>query len=68
MDLDEEVLVSTQVTLGLFLGVLAQVVLGDRAAWALDQWFGVDWWFQRVVIGVVVVMEGSRSRWLMDGC
>jgi hypothetical protein len=60
LDLDQKLLVSAQVTLGLFLGVLALVVLGDRAASALDQWFGVDWWFLGVVTGVVVVMEGAQ--------
>jgi hypothetical protein len=58
--LDQKVLVSPHVTLGLFLGVWAQVVLGVQPAWALDEWFGMDWWFLRVVIGVVVVTEGAQ--------
>jgi hypothetical protein len=60
LDLDHKILVSTQANLNLFLGFLSLVVLGDRAASALDQWFGVDWWFLGLVNGVVVVMEGAQ--------
>jgi hypothetical protein len=70
MDLEQKFLVVAQVTLGLFLGVMdlvvmgdrvasTLVVLGDRFATSLDLWFGVDWWFMGLEIGVVVVMEGS---------
>jgi hypothetical protein len=60
MDLDQQILVSTQATLGLFWGFLTLVVLGDQAASDLDQWLGVDWWFLGVVTGVVVLMEGAQ--------
>jgi hypothetical protein len=60
LDLDHKVLVSTQVNMGLFLGVLAQLVLDNRAGCDLGEWFGVDWWFMGPMTRVVVVMEGAQ--------
>jgi hypothetical protein len=60
LDLDLKLMVSAEEIMGLLLGVLALVVLGDRAASALDQWFGVDWWFLGVATRVVVVMESAE--------
>jgi hypothetical protein len=57
--LDQRLMVSAQATPGLFLGVISLLSLGDRAASALDLWFGVDWWFLGVATGVVV-MGGAQ--------
>jgi hypothetical protein len=54
-----KLLFSTQTILGLFLGVLALVFLGDQATSTLDQWFGVGWQFVGVTTRVMVVMEGA---------
>jgi hypothetical protein len=58
--LDQKILILVWVTLGLFMGVIAPLFLVDQVASTLGLWSDVDWWWQGLVIGVVVVMEGAQ--------